>query len=222
MDIRAILFDLGDIFFEAHYWRKWLYLKSVQKKKFKGSFKEFYNLWENILMDVYKGGKKYNDAILELLNKLNIHEPGYSTYVLNKKVYFENNRKLYRGVKKTLNYLYRNNIYNIVITDNEQSSEIIRQKILKRYKIDKYINYVFTSLDFNLTKDDPLLFQLILKRMKYDASTTLFVGHDKNEIINARVCGIKTILFNNYLQDEINSDYKINNFEDIVDVLKIN
>ena len=51
--IKAVLYDLGDIFFEAHLWRKWMYSEFSKMNLVKGTFAEFYFDYDAYLQNLY-------------------------------------------------------------------------------------------------------------------------------------------------------------------------
>lgn len=219
MKIKAILYDLGDIFFEAHFWRKWLFEELRNQNRFSGSFFDFYSLWEVYLLKVYQGQLSYSEAFVNFIKSFSLSDP--SDFVKRsyaKKEHFEKNRSLYKGVMETLSLIKLKGIDNIVITDNEKNSDDIRNHILKKFNLNKVIETVFTSLDFGLTKNNPLLFTQVLAKIKMQSDEVLFVGHDGEEIQSAKQCKIRTILFNNYLEQDINSDFKIESFNEILNL----
>ena len=61
--IRAVLYDLGDVFFEAHLWRMWNYKQFIKAGVFQGSFYDFYAMYEECLLKVYNGEDNYDNAL---------------------------------------------------------------------------------------------------------------------------------------------------------------
>lgn len=212
---------MGDIFFEAHLWRKWMYNKLSDLGFFKGSFKEFYDLYEHFLVDVYRGKTNYDDNYVKFINHLgltkNIDEFISESYSVKKN--FETTRSLYPEVAPTLKKLSSNNIKNIVITDNEAGEKTLREKILKRFEIDEFINKIVSSKTYNITKPDPEIFSIALNLFDLKKNEVVFVGHDVDEINGATDWGIEVIEYNNYLEEATNAKYKISCFSEILNIV---
>ncbi len=183
--VKAFLFDLGDIFFEAHYWRKWMHEFFLQQGNFKGTFKDFYFLYESFLIDVYEGKEEYETAFLKFLAHLGVpaNEREYiKNFAFIKKKYYEDIRELYPSVKQTLRALQQANIKNIVITDNEAPEDEIRKKILQRFTIDTFIYGVVTSNEIGTTKPCHKIFEYTLKKFSLRKNQVFFVSHNLEEI----------------------------------------
>lgn len=225
MKIETILYDLGDIFFEAHLWRKWLFNIFLKKKLFKGNFLKFYNLYDSFLSKgAYLGTKSYEETFDSFLTYMKLPEKERAKFkekAFKRKVSIEQKRKLYPHVKKTLMTLTKNKIKNIVITDNESSESEIRTKIINRYGINKYIDKIITSKDCGYAKSDKKIFELTLKKIGLSHDEVLFVGHDQDEIKSARASKILTVEYNNYLNVPLHTDYKISKFNQLLDIIKL-
>lgn len=218
--IKAVLFDMGDIFFEANLWRKWMYEKIKKFGAFEGNFADFYELYESFLLPVYEGRKTYDRAYDDFLKSIAITEPaGFKEESFKMKKFFEENRELYDGVSETLEYLKKAGINNIVITDNEQGEKAIRETILARFEINDFIDEVISSREFGLTKSDPKFFDLALTLLKLKSGEVLFVGHDKEEIDGAESRGIISVEFNNYLGYANNATYKMKEFKQLKELI---
>jgi len=219
--IQAVLYDLGDIFFEAHYWRKWMWEYFKDKSLFNGEFHEFYFLYEDYLSPVYEGKKDYLNAFHLFIDKLGIeNRKEFEKLSFEKKSYYENNRKLFSGVKETLAKLIALKIKNVIITDNENDSQYVRKKIIKRFDITNYIDHIYTSKDFKMKKPNPKLFYSVLNDLELNKENIVFVGHDIDELNGVKKMGIKTIEYNNYLGLKTNADICINEFSELYDIVE--
>ena len=221
MRIKAVLYDLGDTLFEAHYWRKWNYDEILKLGKFKGSFSDFYDLYESFLLPVYENKIGYEtgfDHFLEFLKIPNAEKFKQESFA--KKKYFEANRVLFPMVKETLAILFDRGIKNIIVTDNELSENEIEDTVIGRFGINPYLDKIISSKSFGMTKSNPELFVKVLGLFQLKTEEVLFVGHDKDEIEGASNLGIKTVLFNNYLNKEVSSSFTIRSFNDILGIIE--
>lgn len=222
MKIKAVLYDLGDIFFEAHYWRKWMYEYFFSKNIYKGTFKDFYFLYDSYLADTYNGKSSYEECFDRFISEFNLIDPSdFKTLSFSVKKEFETNRVLYEGVKETLIEIQNREILNIIITDNEATEQEIKNNVIARFGINEYIDAVITSKDAGVSKPDSKIFKIALSRFNLYIDEVLFVAHDIDEINGANKLGIKTVEYNNYLGLATNADYKINHFFNLLSIISI-
>lgn len=220
-NIKAIFFDLGDIFFEAHYWRRWMYDRLSSNGNFIGSFTDYYKLWEKSLQQVYCGIKEYDTAFMELLDQMHVDDiDGFKKESYAMKSYYETSRKLFPGVKETLTKLHERGILNIVVTDNELEEEELREIILRRFHINDEVDGVVTSREVGVTKAEDKYFGYTLSKYSLDPHNVVFVGHDRDEIVSARKQNIRCILYNNYLEEHIDADEKIFQFSELLGLIE--
>jgi HAD superfamily hydrolase (TIGR01549 family) len=219
--IKAVLYDLGDVFFEAHYWRKWMWEQLMEKTGQRWTFSEFYDLYESWIKNVYEGTAGYEKTYLGFLKSLNFSNiDEFLADSFEKKKYVEKNRKLFPGVKKTLKRLKECGIMNIIMTDNEKPAGEVRKEVLQKFLIDQLIYKIYTSCELGITKPDPSFFSYVLSDLRLQKNVVVFVGHDVDEINGAKKFGIKVIEFNNYLKNHTNADYRIGKFSQIPDIIK--
>jgi FMN phosphatase YigB (HAD superfamily) len=116
-------------------------------------------------------------------------------------------------VKRILQTLSELGYWNIVLSDNEVSGDVIFKRLNENYGIGPFLKDVISSVDTKCCKPSSVFFNFALKKWDLNVKNGLFVGHDFDEIEGANKFGIKTVLFNNYLDRSINSDYIISDFE---------
>jgi HAD superfamily hydrolase (TIGR01549 family) len=206
------MYDLGDVLFEAHYWREWNFHELVALGYFSGNFAEFYDVYDSFLERIYRCDPKetYERTFDKFLHHIGFADNGtFTERSLKKKKEFEDTRTLYDGVKETLLYFHERGIKNVIITDNESNEEAIRNTIISKYSINQCIDHIVTSRDVGATKPDPKIFLCALHQLAMKGSDVLFVGHDRDELEGAAKIGLVTVEFNNYLGRNIHTDYKI-------------
>lgn len=223
MRTKAIIYDLGDIFFEAHLWRKWLWKEFKKRKLFSGSFSDFYLLYDGFLSDhIYTNKGSYRETFNLFLEKHATSLENRNAFVTEAekvKKALEDKRTLYPEVKETLRRLQISGIKNIVLSDNESTGIEIKNSLEKKYNVGKFLFAVITSLDTGVTKPDKRMFEKALKKAGCYLKEALFVGHDKDEITGAKKYGLKTIELNNYLGAKNDADIKISSFKEILEHL---
>ncbi len=222
MTCKAVLYDLGDIFFEAHYWREWNYTELRTLGCFVGSFAEFYDEYDSFLEEVYttESLETYESAFTKFLLHAGVPDrAAFTARSFAKKKEFEDNRVLFDGVKETLIYVHSKAMKNVIITDNESGEEEVRNTILSKHFIDQFIDLIVTSKDVGATKPDPKIFFHALARLDMKPSEVLFVGHDRDELEGAAAIGIATVEYNNYLGRRIHTDYTIAGLAELTNII---
>jgi HAD superfamily hydrolase (TIGR01549 family) len=222
MKYKAVLFDLGDVFFESHYWREWNYHELTKLGWFRGDFAEFYELYDSFLQEIYinKTHETYERTFIKFLLTLGFYDNViFTAQSLAKKKEYEDNRVLYNGVKETLCYLQERGIITIIVTDNELSAEEIRTKVIAKYDINHFIDLIVTSEDVGVTKPNPSIYLSALEKYGFKTIDALFVGHDLDELEGAGTLGIATVEFNNYLERKIQTNYKIARFSELISIV---
>lgn len=218
--IKGILYDLGDIFFEAHLWREWMFDYFVRLNLFSGTFRDFYYLYEEYLVPVYNGKISYEKAYISFIEHLNVPDTKkFMADSFKKKEYYEKTRQLYPEVKDTLERLRNKNIKNIVITDNELSETDLREKVIERFGINHLLDKVVTSSETGISKPDPAIFIRTLESVGFGKNDVLFVAHDKDEIDGAKSLGLNVVEFNNYLNEKTKANIKIRCFKELLDYI---
>lgn len=220
MKFKGVLYDLGDVFFEAHYWRKWNYDELRQTGFFEGDFMKFNDLYESFLIPVYENRISYEEGFDSFLQTLGVsNEDMFKKRSFMKKKEFEKSRVLFPGVKATLKRLHNYGIKNIIITDNDLTEDEIRKKVIARFGINPFLDFIVSSREIGVKKPSPEIFDKALNRASLKRNEVVFVGHEKDEIDGCRDLGIHTILFNNYLGTTIDSTYYIVQFSEIYDIV---
>jgi len=215
--IKAIIYDLGDIFFEAHYWREWMWETLSRIGKYDKSFVDFYELYEKYLLPVYQGKKAYWEGYDDFLGEFDIvNKDEFTKLSKMQKLFYENNRVLYDGVKETLEQLHSKGTKNIIITDNENGAVWVRDNILKKFGVNEFIDFVVTSKEAGATKPNPKIFELAINYFSLNINDVIFVAHDEDEIDGAVKFGIQVIEYNNYLKLKTNTKIRINEFSEIL------
>lgn len=218
--IRAILYDLGDIFFEAHYWRRWMHDRLSASGEFTGDFRDFYAAYEKALEPVYEGRIDYGEAYRAFIVALGVPNPAeFIERSLNVKRFYEDNRELFPTVRYTLERLHHNGIRQAVISDNECSGQDLRHRILERFGLNRYLDTVITSLDVGCRKPDPRIYMKALSELDCPPDKAVFVGHDLDELRGATDTGITAVEFNNYLGYHTPADNRIERFSDLLELV---
>jgi HAD superfamily hydrolase (TIGR01549 family) len=217
MMLRGILFDMGDIFYDATPWRRTITAALVERG-IVIDFPEFVRRWEAELVPVYLGRKPYWDAFGELLYKsaLAAEHREQILAIAHDKARAVEQRTLFPGVGETLAELHRRGIKLGVLSDTESREARVRER-LAAMRIEAYFDAVVTSIDIGFVKPMPEAFAAALSRIGVEKSAAAFVAHDEDELTGAAAFGLRTIAYN-YMPG-VAADYYLAHFAELANVV---
>lgn len=214
MRIRAVIFDMGDIFFDATRWRRAL-AEHLQQQGIDIDYPALCRRWEAKLVDVYVGRQAYWDAFGEFLGELGLAadaEADVLAFARRQAAEVEH-RTLFDGVADTLAELKARGVKLAVLSDTESREPQVRRR-LADLDIEHYFDAVVTSIDIQSVKPSPEAFAASLQRLDVTADEAFFVGHDADELAGAQRCGLTAIAFNH--QADVTADREIERFSDLL------
>jgi len=133
-------------------------------------------------------------------------------------IYFSLHKpKLVNGAKEVLNKLRKNSI--IVLYSNTR--EYRMRKELDYLKIKNLFDCIITGSGYNTYKPDGSIIIEIMKQNNINSDEVLIVGNSLNDYNLAKNIGAKICItheITNYNFDDV--DYNINNFYELLDVVK--
>lgn len=150
----------------------------------------------------------YCQKILEYLNKFSA-ELGlamYDTYWN----YFLSHMVLREGAKEVLEICHRQKIKVGICSD---LTAHIQHRKIKKLGISVYINAIVTSEEAGAEKPAPIMFKMILDKLRAEPSKTIFIGDSwEKDIKGAEQMGMKTI----WLSSKKRTGYRsITSFEEV-------
>lgn len=98
--------------------------------------------------------------------------------------------RLYRGVRSLLKKLKQRGL-KLAIASNRPT--IFTKIILRRFKIDRYFDYVLCADRLKSIKPNPEILNKVIKRLSVKAEDSLFVGDMPIDILAGKNAKIKTI-----------------------------
>ncbi len=213
MPYSAIIFDMGDIFFDATPWRRALtaHLQSVGAEI---DYDELCRRWEAALVDVYVGRAEYWPTLGSFLDELGL-TPAQVDQALafaRDKAGQVEQRTLFDGVGETLAALKQRGIKLAVLSDTESRESKVRSR-LADLGIEQYFDAVITSIDVGHVKPEPEAYQAALDALGVNAEQAVFVGHDEDELCGAIHCGLLAVAFNG--TEGISCDLAVGQFSDL-------
>ncbi|MEL7336186.1 MAG: HAD-IA family hydrolase [Planctomycetota bacterium] len=218
--MNALVFDNGDILFDASRWRRWLaaYLAGHGTSI---TYEELVVRWEWHLESVYKGRREYWDAFHKLLSELGLesHDISLTTEVARSKAQkFSASRRPMAGVPTTLKTLASLGIKLAVLSDTESGEAGVRV-ILKQLGIESCFDAVVSSADIGSTKPEPAAYAAAIRALGVSASNCGFVGHDLDELVGARQFGLVPIAFNH--SSDVPADIYLDSFDQILTAVEL-
>jgi putative hydrolase of the HAD superfamily len=192
----AVIFDMGDVFFDATAWRKSL-TRQLQSLGVAVEYAELCRRWEAKLVAVYLGRRKYWDAFGEFLADFGLTQKDIddTTAFARRKATEVEKRTLFDGVAETLAGLKARGLKLAVLSDTESGEAAVRRR-LAELGIERYFDAVVASVDIGHVKPEAEAFAAALSRLNVAASEAMFVGHDADELEGAMRCGLTAVAYN--------------------------
>lgn len=219
MMIKAIIFDMGDIFYDATVWRRSIY-KKLKAMGYMEDYDSLFDKWDRLLIETHLGIQKYEDLFKKFIlslgfSKEQLIEIESHSNEIQKQV--EENRCLFEGVKETLSELKKRG-FRLAVLSNTESSESKNRERMRRLNINQYFDYVVCSVDIGYVKPQPEAFQIVLDKLRVDQDESIYVAHDFDELRGARKFGLKCIAFN--YKETVSADWHIEKFCEIIHAVR--
>jgi len=195
---KALIFDVGDILYDASVWRKWLTRELADKYNKPVTYPQLVEAWEALLFDVYKGKADYWERFATLmvnfgLDPEQVKEVEKSAREKGQAVQVD--REPMPNVPQTLKQLQENGIHLVALSDTE-SGEAGLRKTLKQLGIESYFHAVVSSFAIGHAKPEPEAFDYAIKATGYSKSDCAFVAHDIDELDGAQAHDLFAIGYN--------------------------
>ncbi|HEY5314247.1 MAG TPA: HAD family hydrolase [Pirellulales bacterium] len=197
-EVRAFVFDLGDVLYDATVWRRWL-VRLLARLGLRVNYAEFFRVWDrDYLPDVYCGRREYAEAFESLLStrglsRAQIEEATAAGHARRRDLAIH--RHLLPGVLTTLGQLHAAGFPLALLCEADCPAGQIRQE-LHRLAIGDYFGPIVSSFDLGRAKPDPACFEAALAALQLPRGQVAFVGHDTAELAAARRLGMATVAFN--------------------------
>jgi HAD superfamily hydrolase (TIGR01509 family) len=215
-NIAGLVFDMGDVLFDATVWRLWL-LQLLNRMGLQTGYRTFYDVWDREYLDaVHQGRRDYAeafDAFLRAggLTRSQIDEVNAASQV--RKARLEDEVQPFPGVRSTLARLHAAGIRMAVLSDSESTGTAIAAR-LTRMGLGGYFSAVVSSVDLGVTKPAREGYARAIELLEFSPARTAFVGHDADELRGARRAGMRTLAFN--FERDAPADLYLGRFEELV------
>lgn len=215
--IGGIIFDVGDILYDASIWRRWL-TDELQAAGVQISYPELVVHWETLLVDVYCGRARYWDRFDELLRTCGLPDGAIATLTeaaRKKATAVQQDRRPMPEVPETLESLWQMGTRLAALSDTESGEARVRG-ILRQLGIEEYFAAVVTSADLGVTKPDPDAYRAAVDALGIPSDRCAFVGHDVDELEGAQHAGLLAIAYNYH--PEVPADVYLDAFSELLEL----
>ena len=211
--IRGIVFDMGDVLYDATVWRRWL-LRVLNRMGLHTHYASFYRVWDRTYLEaVHRGERDYDEAFCDFPRAPGLADPQFEDIGAagrRPRREIEARAGAFPGVRDTIAYLSERGLRLGVLSDSEQTAERLTER-LGTFGMEGLFQAVVSSRDLCRTKPDPACYLAALDALELTARETAFVGHDTDEIAGARAMGMPTIAFN--YEPTVVADLYVEQFE---------
>lgn len=213
--IRGLVFDMGDVLYDATVWRRWL-LRLLARFGIHDSYASFFRQWDQeYLDDVHRGARDYDEAFVAFLVARGLSR-GQLDEVLaashSKKRELESGLRPLPGVGVTLEALKRASIGMVVLSDSESTASLIAER-LARIGLAGYFQRVISSRDLGRTKPAADCYRAAMEALQMPAADTAFVGHDTDELNGAARVSMRTIAI--HYESDAQADVYLERFTEL-------
>ena len=214
----GVIFDVGDILYDASLWRRWL-TQALQDEGIAITYAELVDRWEALLVDVYRGRADYWDRFEALLRSTNISNGRIQELVTaarDKGQEVQRHRSAMPGVPSTLRTLKNHGIRLSALSDTESGEGTVRA-ILRQLEIEEMFDAVVASVDIGVVKPNPRAYAAAAGAMALEVGECAFVGHDIDELEGATRAGLFAVAYNYH--PDAPADVFLDHFSDLTDVV---
>lgn len=213
--VAGLVFDMGDVLFDATDWRRRL-LQVLQRMGLHAGYRSLFELWDRDYLDaVHRGERDYAEAFVAFLRHAGLTNGQVDEVVAVSqqiKRQCEAEVRPFPGVRETLERLRSRGLRMAVLSDSESPATAIAAR-LQKLGLGDFFATVVSSVDLRRTKPHPLGYLTAVERLGLRPDQAAFVGHDADELIGARRCGLRTIAFN--YERGASADCRIARFPDL-------
>jgi putative hydrolase of the HAD superfamily len=217
--LRGLIFDMGDVLYDATAWRRWL-LGVLRQFGVARDYASLFGHWDHIYLNaVHCGGRDYQEAFAAFLSELGLAPPQVEEVCAasaGRKHELAAALRPLPGVRPTLERLRAEGFTLGVLSDSEDCSGRLWQR-LEGLGLAASIGAVVSSRDIGCTKPAPLAYETVLAAMQVAPHEAAFVGHDEDELRGAAAVALKTIAVNH--QPRVQADARLQRFEELAYVV---
>lgn len=193
--VRGLVFDMGDVLFDATVWRRWL-LQQLHRMGLQTTYRSFFEVWDRDYLDsVHRGERDYAEAFQSFLRdsgltSSQIEEVLFASNQVKREI--EQDTRPFPGVRATLERLHAVGLRMAVLTDSESPAAAIEAR-LAALGIGRFFSAVVSSADLQRTKPSRICYDTAIDRLRLTPAQAAFIGHDNDELLGARRAGMPVV-----------------------------
>lgn len=218
--VEGLLFDMGDVLYDATGWRRWL-LQLLARMGLHTRYRSLFRIWDDeFLDDVHRGRREYGEAFQAFLLSIGLSRgqiDEVQAASLARKRELERHARPLPGVRGTIERLASRGVTLAVLSDSEQNADELGAQ-LRRLGLGGRFSAVLSSIDIEYTKPSPVCYRAALTAMDLAAEQVAFVGHDGAELAGARAVGLLTAAFN--YDAGAKADHYLTRFDELLDLVE--
>lgn len=196
--LSGLLFDMGDVLYDATVWRRWL-KQLLRRFDLHLDYHTLFQSWDRrYLRDVHRGERPLCDAFRDFLGSVGLTKPQIDEIELAcraRRTQLEREARPLPGVRATIGSLHESGLKLGVLSDSQYSGRELEEQ-LQSFGLGGFFSTVVSSRDLGQTKPEPACYLRALKQMGVAVRESAFVGHDAEELAGAKAVGMRTIAFN--------------------------
>ena len=216
--VSGLLFDLGDVLYDATLWRRWL-LQLLGRLGVHADYRAFYRTWDrDYLRAVQRGDRDRCEAFRAFMTSVGLTSSQIDEVELASRArrrQLDAHIRPLPGVKSTLARLHAAGLVLAILSDSSHPADILESR-LQRFGLETIFTTIISSIDLGHTKPEPFGYLTALKQMRLQPAEVAFVGHDAEELAGAAAIGMQTIAFN--FDDDAEADVYLARFEQLQDL----
>lgn len=219
--IKALIFDVGDILYDASLWRRWLAVELSRFVEPEVTYARLVETWERFLVPVYKAKQDYWSAFEAMLSEFGLDEKDHPALIAKAKAKgqaVQVDRAPMPEVPDTLAALHSAGIKLIALSDNESGEAGVR-KTLNQLGIEQYFDAVVSSFSIGHVKPEPEAFDYAIEQSGVPKENCGFVAHDIDELEGAQNHNLFAIGYNYH--PDAPADVFIENFAQLIGLTEI-
>ena len=216
--VRGLLFDPGDVLYDATLWRRWL-LQLLSRLGLRTNYRSFFYLWDHeYLADVYRGKRDFHQAMKSFLLAAGLSHGQIDEVEMackGRRCQDEAAARPLAGTKATLRTVRASGtILGVLGNYDHPAAELAGH--LDHLGLGGLFDAVVSSFDLGTTLPDPACYHAALAAMRLPPEQVAFVGHDSEELAGAAQVGMQTIAFN--FDPEAQADVYLVRFDELLDL----
>jgi HAD superfamily hydrolase (TIGR01509 family) len=215
----GLVFDMGDILYDATLWRRWL-VKLLKQLGYDCRYRELFDIWDRQYLDeVHRGGRDYDEAFDAFLVSRGLPRGLIDEITVasqTRKREIAATLRPLPGVRPTLVALQARGVPMAVLSDSESSGESLHKRLIS-LGIGDCFQAVISSCDLRATKPAAVTYRAAVEALGLPLGETAFVGHDADELEGAAAVGMPTIAFN--FAAPVPADVHLQRFEQLLSLV---